>query len=240
MAILFSRVLGFKFIDSANLIVISANGKVSELITRTNFQRKIRKNDRVVIGGFYGSGVGGGVQTFSRGGSDYSGAIVATCLDATIYEIFTDTFGVQTANPAIVNNTITIKELDFTTMYKLSVGGASVLHPDCLPLLKKHAMPLKVDNTFKPSINYTRIAVDRVANKYFCITYKFEQNINKDMVEILCMHSRLNLKMADFRNLLRGTEVYLVSFRKREFTLLAPVSNLVGVVNVLHDYLGKL
>lgn len=240
MAILFSRVLDFKFIDSANLIVIMSNGKFQESATRANFQRKIRKGDMVVMPGFYGSGTGGGVQTFSRGGSDYSGAIAAVCLGALVYENFTDTYGVQTANPTVIKNTKTVAELDFATMYRLSVAGASVLHPDCLPLLKMHAMPLTVDNTFDHGINYTCVTASGGTNKYFCITYKFEQNINKDMVEILCVFNKLNLELCGFRKLLRDIEVYLVGFKKREFTLIAPAANLDTIINVLHDYLGNL
>lgn len=240
MAVLFSQVLEFKFVDAANLIVIMSNGKFHENATRMNFQRKIHKGDKVVMPGFYGTGTNGGVQTFSRGGSDYSGAIAAVCTDADVYENFTDTYGVQTANPVIVKNTKTVAELDYMTMYRLSVAGASVIHPDCLPLLKIHTVPLKVDNTFEPGINYTRVTADGGTNKYFCITYKFEQNINKDMVEILCVFNKLNLELCDFRKLLRDIEVYLVGFKKREFTLLAPVSNLSVIVNALHDYFCKL
>ena len=240
MAILFARVLGYKFMDAANLIVIGHNGRFHESATRGNFIRQIHKGDRIVMPGFFGSSVGGGVKTLGRGGSDYSAAIAAVCLGASVCEIFTDTYGVQTANPAIVKATETVAELDFSTMHRLSLAGASVLYPDCLPLLKTYATALKVDNTFDAGKFYTRITPGGGAQKYFCITYKFEQNINKDMVEILCVFNKITLRLCDFRRLLRETECYLVGFKKREFTLIAPTSNLTAVVNKLHEYLCNL
>lgn len=240
MAILFARVLGFKFMDAANLVVVQSNGRFHESATRGNFLRLVHKGDSIVMPGFFGSGTSGGVKTFTRGGSDYSGSIAAVCLGASVCEIFTDTYGVQTANPMIVETTRTIAELDFLTMHRLSLAGASVLHPDCLPLLKTYGMPLKVDNTFDNGKFYTRVTPSGGFDKYFCITYKFEQNINKDMVEILCVFNKINLQLCDFRRILREIEVYLIGFKKREFSLIAPASNLSLVVNVLHDYLGKL
>ena len=236
MAVLFSKVLEFKFVDAASLIVISQNGKFNESATRSNFLKKVLKGDKIVIGGFYGRSVNGGVKVFTRGGSDYSGAISAVCLKALVCEVFTDTYGVQTANPMLVSQTKTVAELDFATMHKLSVAGASVLHPDCLPLLKNHGVPLLVDNTFDHGVNYTRVTVTGGVNKYFCITYKFEQNINKDMVEILCMYNKLNLEICDLRKSLQGIDVYLVMFKKREFILIAPTVNLEVVVNKLHQH----
>ena len=237
MAILFARVLGFGFIDAANLIVISPNGKFHETNTRTNFFRKVNRGDRFVMPGFFGTAASGGVKTFARGGSDYSVAIAAVCLNASVCEIFTDTYGVQTANPTLVKLTKTVAELDFATMHKLSIGGASVLHPDCLPLLRSHAVPLKVDNTFDHGIHYTQISANVGGNKYFCITYRFEQNINKDMVEIFCVFNKFNFELSDLRKVLRDVEVYLVGFKKREFTLIAPSVNLGVVINKLHEYL---
>ena len=243
-AILFARVLNFEFIDAANLVVIKSNGKYHEADTRENFRRLVHKDCKYVIGGFYGRGVGGGVKTFTRGGSDYSGAIAAVCLGAREYENFTDTYGVQTANPALVKNTRTVAELDFATMHKLSVAGASVLHPDCLPILRKHALPLRVDNTFDPGKDFTRVGAKRasgagcVGKKYFCITYRLQQNINKDMVEILCVFNKIDPELCDLRKVLRDIEVYLVGFRAhREFTLLAPTANLSAVVGKVHGFM---
>ena len=236
MALLFARVINYKFVDAANYIIINKNGMYHEKATCAKFLRCVSKGEKIVMGGFYGSNVDSGVKTFPRGGSDYSGAIVAACLRAEVYEIFTDTYGVQTANPSVVKNTKSIHELDFNTMRKLSVGGASVIYPDCLLLLKSHSVPLKVYNTFDCLGSSTRIGCENVNSKYFCITYKFEQNINKDVVEVLCVFNKMNVSLADLRKLLRGTEVYLVKLEKKSFTLIAPGSVLSTVINMLHEY----
>jgi aspartate kinase len=237
MAILFARVLGFGFIDAASLIVVMQNGKFHEANTKANFLRRASRGNRTVMPGFFGTSINGGVKTFARGGSDYSVAIAAVCLNASMCEIFTDTYGVQTANPTLVKSTKTVAELDFATMHKLSVGGASVLHPDSLPLLRSHAVTLKVDNTFDHGVHYTFVTTVGGVGKYFCITYRFEQNINKDMVEILCVFNKLSFELSELRKLLAGVEVYLVGFKKREVTLIAPTVNLSVVINQLHEYL---
>jgi len=240
MALLFARLLDYKFIDAANYIVIKKNGKYHETATAAKFNRCVAKNERIVMGGFYGATVDSGIKAFTRGGSDYSGAIAAVSLKAEVYENFTDTYGVQTANPVIIKDTKSIAELDYKTMHKLSVAGASVIYPDCLPLLSKYAMPLKVDNTFDPGRCFTRIDTKKVTSKYFCITYKFEQNINKDTVEILCAFNKISISMPDLRKVLKDIEVYLVHFDKKSFALIAPSTNLDTVVNLLHGYfLGK-
>ena len=247
MAILFAKLLGYRFLDSANLIVIKSNGKYHPQMTQSKFTRYIGRVDKIVIGGFYGVSVAGVIKTFPRGGSDYTGAIVTVCLRAEIYENFTDTYGVQTANPALFENTQSISELDYVTMYKLSKAGASVIYPECLPLLKGHSVPLKVDNTFDPGVKPTIIGCNKTGSKYpschnkvcpkfFCITYKFEQNINKDMVEIFVAFNKYSPRIADLRKILNGTEVYLTRFEKRELTMITTGENLVAVVGLLHDY----
>jgi len=236
MVALLSRYLGFKSLDSANYIVIKKSGKVNEQLTAHKFSRLVNKNERVVMGGFYGSSVDGNIKTFSRGGSDYSGAIASIMMRADMYENFTDTYGVQTANPSIVKDTKNIRKIDYKTMHRLSVAGASVIHPDCLPLLRKHNMTLKVDNTFDHGHKFTIINSEKGLNKYFCITYKFAQNINKDVAEIFAAFDGLKLDITKMREVLKGVEVYLVAIEKKSLSLITPTDNLTEVVNKLHEY----
>ena len=183
MAVIFSKVLNFAYIGATSLITIKPNGRVDEAATMCNFKH-LRVLDMleyvpgIVMGGFYGSleGGGGRVKTFARGGGDYSGAIVACMLDACVYENFTDTYGVQSGNPKIVKHAVTIPHLDYALMHKLSKQGAEVIFPECLPLLKKHKIPLIVDNTFDPGKRNTLIDKINVKKKYkdsfFFVTYK--------------------------------------------------------------------
>ena len=239
MSILFARLLGYRFLDAANYVVIKKNGLVNFQKTRERFQ-KLNKNERYVMGGFFGrKEIGEGVKTFTRGGSDYSAAIAAVCLGANLYENFTDTHGVQSANPALVKNTKNIAELDYATLYKLSLGGASVIYPNCVPLLKCHAMPLKVDCTFEPGKKFTVISAKKPQNKFFSITYETKQNINKDTVEILCVYNKIKFEIRQLRELMGSIEVYLVRFERDSFVLLTPANNLKIVVNLLHGFFDK-
>jgi len=191
-----ARLLGYQFLDSADYIVISNNGDVDLEKTIRNFKR-LDRNGRYVMGGFYGgrgdcspsSPYGRAsmrdhsgsrenccepkipfgakrsrsvsrrycVKTFARGGSDYSGAIASTAMRADMYEIYTDTYGVMTADPNKDPNAKTIPTLDYDTMYEMAQNGAQVVFADCCPLLKKYNIPFRVDNTFDPNKSYTTI-----------------------------------------------------------------------------------
>lgn len=248
MAILFAHLLNFKFLDAANYIIIKKNGLVDEVSTRANFA-KLPRNERYVMGGFYGCTEvrpsktcppcrnNLKVKTFTRGGSDYSGAIAAVYLNARLYENFTDTYGVQTANPAIVKETLSIPEIDYSTLYRLCKAGASVIYPNCVPLLRRHSMPLKVDCTLDPGKRYTIVGLKRAQSPYFSITYETKRNINKDTVEILCIMNKISFSYDTLCEMLSSHEVYLVSFSKHEFRLIASVSAFVEVINLLHKSL---
>ena len=242
MAQIFAELLGFKFIDAANFLVIKNNGLVDErascdLFKSIRAQLAQSPSARFVMGGFYGKGLNGGIKTFPRGGSDYSGAIAAVCLNAELYENFTDTHGVQTANPALVPNTQNITEIDYTTLYKLCQGGASVIYPNCLPLLRRHSTPLKVDNTFAPGKKFTLVTNKKPNSPYFSVTYETKQNIHKNTVEILVVIYKTDLALNDLRALLSDTEVYLLEFTRSHFRLLAPTFNLEPIVKILHTNL---
>ena len=245
MAVLFAKLLGWQFLDAAHYIVIKDNGLVDLEATKMNF-RSIAQG-RYVLGGFYGAHAplgsarktGTCVKVFARGGSDYSGAIAAVCLNASVYENFTDTYGVQSANPTVVKNTETVAEIDYMTLYRLCKGGASVIYPNCIPLLRRAAMPLKVDCTFDPGRKSTFVTAQKPIKPFFSITYETKQNINKDTVEILCVIHKIEFSLSHLRSVLKDIEVYLVEFSKREFRLITPASNLTVVINLLHKSLTK-
>jgi len=179
-----------------------------------------------------------------RGGSDYSGAIIACLLKAKEYENFTDTHGVQTANPTIVDNTKTIHHLDYATLHKLSRAGASVIFPECLPLLKRYNVPLVVDNTMNPFRAFTTITSHKATCPYFSITYETKQNIAKHLAEIFCIFHRTHITFDDLRKTLCGHDIVLASFitkpkQSGEFTLFCENENLREILNKLHTLLSK-
>jgi aspartate kinase len=236
IAILFARVLGFKFLDAASYIIIKSDGTADIEATRKNLS-VLQKDGRYVLGGFYGRCQSGGVKTFARGGSDYSGAVVAVCLGADVYENFTDTYGVQSANPSIVKNTLNVPELDYDTLHRLSQAGATVIYPNCLPLLKKYMTPLRVDNTFDHGHKSTFVTTTKASKPFFSITYEIGANINKETAQILCVLYKISLSVHELSDLFQGQEVYITHYTPAEFNLLTPASDVAKVVNQLHKRL---
>ena len=255
MAVMFAKVLGFRFVDAVKLMVIKKSGKVDERVTAENFARLKRENKEqggIVMGGFYGRASEGTtesgcvIRTFPRGGSDYSGAVVASFLGASVYENFTDTHGVQSANPMIVPNTQTLQFIDYGTLYKLSSGGAFVIYPECLPLLKRHGVPLVIDNTFAPGIRFTTVTDERSPLPMFSITYENRRNIAKNMAEVLVILEQVQLDYDEVKETLGGDgalEVYITSFKsgkRGEVRLLTISRQVCEVVRRLHQLLvGK-
>jgi len=245
MGILFARILGYRFVDATKLIVLNKNGRVNEEKTRLRFQKFFQNtslSEGIVMGGFYGCEVDGKIKLMERGGGDYSGAIAATCTNACLYEIFTDTNGVQTANPAIVQNTKTISRIDFSKLYKLAKGGASVIFPDCLPLLSKHSIPLVIDNTLDPHVNFTVVSDKKLCppftDKWFSLTYKTHSNINKNTTEVLCICNKLKISHEEIKKLLSAYEAHILQFKATEFTILIDTILTEVIIKKLHDFMS--
>ncbi len=134
--------------------------KISEALTSV-----LRKSDEIiVVPGFYGIDEFGKYATFSRGGSDLTGAILANALNAELYENWTDTDGIRRANPKIVEDAEVIERLTYREARELAYSGAEILHPDTLiPLIAK-GIPLNVRNTFNLNKKGTYITQNKDAN----------------------------------------------------------------------------
>ena len=150
-AILLADYLGYEFIDAADVIFFSATGVYEPEKTRSVLRSRLRHTDRAVIPGFYGSLPSGEIKTFSRGGSDVTGAIVARAALADVYENWTDVSGFYMADPRIVENPAVIKKITYSELRELSYMGATVLHEDAVfPVLKAN-IPINIKNTNDPS-----------------------------------------------------------------------------------------
>ena len=124
-----------------------------------------------VMGGFYG-GNAGGRRTFSRGGGDVTGAIVAAALNAALYENWTDVNGVCIADPAKVSNVATVDEISYREMRLLSLSGAEVLHPDAIAPCEERGIPIKIGNFFNPNGASTRVGFCPSRCKLLSVTEK--------------------------------------------------------------------
>lgn len=147
---IFAAFTGMTFIDSAELIRFNDDGVFDAEYTNDTVCDRLEKLGKAVIPGFYGSQDNGQIKTFSRGGSDITGAIIARGVEADVYENWTDVDGFMTADPRIVSNPKSIKTLSYAELRELSYMGANVLHPESIFPLKYTKIPINIRNTFKP------------------------------------------------------------------------------------------
>lgn len=142
--------LGWTFVDAKDIIFFDADGKFDEAKSYPLIAKTLSASGNAVIPGFYGTGADGKIKTFSRGGSDISGAIVARAMNADLYENWTDVSGFLACDPRIVNKPEKIETISFKELRELSYMGANVLHADSIFPVRKGDIPIKIKNTFRP------------------------------------------------------------------------------------------
>ena len=165
-AILVAAFMGYDFVDTRELIRFDAKGRLLEAETNAALKEELAKHERAVLPGFYGCGPDGSVKTFSRGGSDITGSLVARALEADVYENWTDVSGFLCADPRIVKNPKQISSISYKELRELSYMGASVLHEDAIYPARVANIPINIRNTNKPEDPGTMITDDMaVLNK---------------------------------------------------------------------------
>ena len=165
-----ARYLDAHYVE-AEQVVRFAGGKLLRGVTNTNAKKAFSGANLGVIGGFYG-GSDSGRATFSRGGSDVTGAILAAALGSTLYENWTDVNGVCVANPARVQGVETISSMSYSEMLLLSKSGAEVLHPDAVAPVEKKGIPIKIGNFLNPYGASTLISACPSQSKLLSIAEK--------------------------------------------------------------------
>ncbi|MBI2334743.1 hypothetical protein HYU96_02980 [Candidatus Daviesbacteria bacterium] len=153
-----SRFLGAEFVDAAEIMKFQNDGTFDQETSHPLIAQRLNGLGRFVVPGFYGQDEAGRIRTFSRGGSDITGANLAAALRADIYENWTDTNGVHTADPKIVPEARTILFLLYEEMQELGFLGAKVLHPLAVDPAWDRNIPIHVRNTFNPRHPGTWIA----------------------------------------------------------------------------------
>lgn len=149
--------LGYKFIDAYDVIFFDEKGNLEREKTYTCFYQKVKDYERAVIPGFYGQGFDGRLRTFSRGGSDVTGAIAARAMSADIYENWTDVSGMKMADPRHIDNPETIPLLSYVELRELAYMGATVLHDEAVFPVRKAGIPINIRNTNRPMDDGTMI-----------------------------------------------------------------------------------
>ncbi len=142
--------LGYEFVDTKDLIKFNDNGELMLDYSADLLRKRLSKVKYAVLPGFYGSDAEGNVKTFSRGGSDITGAIVANAMGAEIYENWTDVDGFLTADPRIVAKPEKISFMSYKELRELSYMGAEVLHPESVFPVRLAGIPINIRNTFNP------------------------------------------------------------------------------------------
>lgn len=208
--IILAKYLDYDFIDSANVIFFQDNGAFDAERTNVTLSAILRNHKCAVIPGFYGSMPNGTIKTFSRGGSDVTGSIVARAVNADLYENWTDVSGFLMADPRIVDHPKTIETITYRELRELSYMGATVLHEEAIFPVRFAGIPINIKNTNAPGDPGTMIvattpdyASDAVVTgiagkKGFSVI-----NIEKDM---------MNAEIGFGRKILSILEDYNVSF----------------------------
>ena len=158
--LLLADYMGWRFLDSAEVIKFNEKGMLDAELTNRLMSERLADGVPTVVPGFFGSYYDGTVRTFSRGGSDITGAIVARAVNASVYENWTDVSGFLMADPRIVDNPREISSITYMELRELSYMGASVLHEDAMFPVHKAGIPTNIRNTNNPTHPGTIISLD--------------------------------------------------------------------------------
>ena len=162
--------LGYEFIDAADVIRFGEDGTFDEETTNQLLAKRLEDSKGAVIPGFYGAKADGTIVTFSRGGSDVSGSLVALAVGADLYENWTDVSGFLIADPRIVKNPRSIETITYKELRELSYMGASVLHEDAIFPVRKAGIPINIRNTNAPEDKGTLIVEGTCRQPKYTIT----------------------------------------------------------------------
>ena len=202
-SIILADFLGYNFVDPAGYIRFDESGSFDLAATLSLLSPKLAQLQNAVIPGFYGSMPNDTIKTFSRGGSDITGSIVASAVNAVIYENWTDVSGFMICDPRIVENPKPIRTITYRELRELAYMGAGVLHEDAIFPVRKAGIPINIRNTNQPEDRGTFIVSETAETSPYIITgiagkkgFSVIQ-IEKDM---------MNAEVGFGRNVLRALE----------------------------------
>ena len=155
--LILAKYLGFDFIDAENVIFFRDDGSFDQEKTNSVMRDELMKHKYAVIPGFYGITPNGTIKTFSRGGSDITGSIVARAAGADLYENWTDVSGFMMADPRIIKDPCIIDTITYRELRELSYMGASVLHDEAIFPVRYASIPINIKNTNRPEDRGTMI-----------------------------------------------------------------------------------
>ncbi len=201
--------LGYEFIDAAEVIFFDADGNFNAELTNKELSERLEHVERAVIPGFYGAKEDGTIKTFSRGGSDITGSIVAKAIHADMYENWTDVSGFLVADPRIIKNPEVIETITYRELRELAYMGASVLHEDAIFPVRKEGIPINIRNTNKPDDKGTLIVESTCRKPHYTITGIAGK---KGFCSINIEKAMMNAEVGFGRKVLEVFEKYGISF----------------------------
>ena len=193
-AMILAKYLGFDFLDAKKVVFFNEDGSFNPEKTNDVMRDALAIREYAVIPGFYGSMPNGTIKTFSRGGSDITGSIVARAASATLYENWTDVSGFLMADPRIIDNPKPIKTITYKELRELSYMGATVLHEDAIFPVRYSKIPINIKNTNIPGDPGTFIVpeTDEVSD-YIITGIAGKTGFSNITIEKAMMNSELGL-----------------------------------------------
>ncbi|MBR6896732.1 MAG: aspartate kinase [Lachnospiraceae bacterium] len=201
--------LGYEFIDAADVIFFDDEGNFLPDETNDVLSKRLAGVERAVVPGFYGSQINGKVKTFSRGGSDVTGSIVAKAIHADIYENWTDVSGFLVADPRIIDRPKVINMITYKELRELAYMGASVLHEDAIFPVRREGIPINIRNTNAPEDPGTMIVESTCAKSDYTITGIAGK---KGFVGVFIEKDMMNSEIGFGRKVLQAFEDNNISF----------------------------
>ena len=221
--------LGFGFVDAADCVCFDENGHLDDDKTDDRFWEILKDREYVVVPGFYGSMPDGTIHTFSRGGSDITGSLIARAIKADMYENWTDVSGMLSADPRIVKDPRPIESISYRELRELSYMGASVMHESAVFPVRKANIPLNIRNTNRPEDRGTIISAEmpRIPRKYKVAGIAGKKGFSAVLVETPSMNEEVGFGAhlleifarhnVSFEHLPTGIDTMSVVVHKDEF-----------------------
>lgn len=207
--IIMAAYLGYEFVDAAQVIRFDENGDFDAETTNRILSERLAGLNRAVIPGFYGSYEDGRVKTFSRGGSDITGSIVARAVKADVYENWTDVSGILIADPRIIKDPEGIETITYRELRELSYMGFNVLHEDAIFPVRSQGIPINIRNTNKPDDEGTWIVESTCQKPKYVITGIAGK---KGFCSVNIDKAMMNSEIGFGRKVLQAFEDYGISF----------------------------
>ena len=209
-SLILAKYLGFAFIDAESVICFKENGTYDEETTNQLMSAELKKHPYAVIPGFYGVMPNGTIKTFSRGGSDITGSIVARAAEAELYENWTDVSGFLMTDPRIVKDPRPIRTVTYRELRELSYMGATVLHEEAIFPVRNAGIPINIRNTNEPDAPGTMIV--STSNDYDADTVITGIAGKKGLSVITIEKDMMNAEVGFGRKVLDVLEDYDISF----------------------------